>query len=341
MPIKKPSELDFSNKKVNMLLLGRPGYGKSSLAASAPRPLHIDWENGVDRVESCYRKDTLSIDSSQLVDDKGNKLDKNRANAKKYELMIEELKSNSLDEYDTLINDSVGKILEILSSVVILENSVNAQKDGVTLSLKGYGALATKFKNYTEFIYSLHKHVIWIAHVTEINDGEVIKTRVNIPGSTKDSIWNDVDLGGYLDMNGKKRTLSFTPTDRYDAKGTHGIKGTYEIPILKTPENGGKESDNHFLTDLFNVYIDDIKSSQKKYSEDSVVYKEAMEIVPRIKAISNVAELNEIVEEIKNVKHALTSKDEIASFFKEKVAELGALYDKEKRIYYIDANEKE
>ena len=55
MPIKKANELDFSNKKISMLLLARPGVGKTTLAFSAPKPLLIDLEDGVDRVEACYR----------------------------------------------------------------------------------------------------------------------------------------------------------------------------------------------------------------------------------------------------------------------------------------------
>ena len=36
MAIKKPAELDFSNKKFMCIISGQPGLGKTTLALSAP-----------------------------------------------------------------------------------------------------------------------------------------------------------------------------------------------------------------------------------------------------------------------------------------------------------------
>ena len=64
-------------------------------------------------------------------------------------------------------------------------------------------------------------------------------------GSSKDEVWDDVDIGGFMEVIGKKRTIGFSNCDRYYAKGTYGIHGIYEIPDLS---DGRK---NTFLTDLF------------------------------------------------------------------------------------------
>ena len=54
--IRKPEEImNNGDKKVRLLIAGYPGIGKSTLALSAPRPLHIDVDFGIDRIEPRYR----------------------------------------------------------------------------------------------------------------------------------------------------------------------------------------------------------------------------------------------------------------------------------------------
>ena len=57
--IRKPSEIREGQKKIRMLIAGYPGIGKTTLALSAPNPLHIDVDFGIDRVEPIYRKDYI------------------------------------------------------------------------------------------------------------------------------------------------------------------------------------------------------------------------------------------------------------------------------------------
>lgn len=326
MAIKKSNELDLSKKRVAILVYGRPGVGKSQLALSANKPLLIDLEDGVDRVEACYRDDTMVAEEGL-------------SDIEKYEMFVKDLKTADLSAYETVIIDTVGKFMELVTPVVIKEAAVNGQKDGKTLSLKGYGAIAAKFKEFTKLILSLNKDVIWIAHCSETQDGDVIKTRISIPGSTKDSIWDDINLGGFLEFQGKERVIHFTPTERYDAKGTHGIKGTYKIPELKDTKSGGKRGDNHFLEDLIKAYKEDTLNTQRQYHEDSLVYKEAMNVLDVIKEVDNVDKLNDVVEKIKNTTHALTSREELLSHVQSKAKELGAVYDKVAKRYVIATQE--
>lgn len=326
MAIKKANELDLTKDRLSILLYGRPGVGKTTLALSANKPLLIDLEYGVSRVEACYRKDTLQAER-ELSD------------GEQYESLIKDLTTEDLSDYNTLILDSIGKFMEIVTPVVIKENPVNAQKDGKTLSLKGYGAIATKFKEFTKLVKSLGKDIIWIAHCTEVQDGDLVKTRITIPGSTKDSIWDDIDLGGFIEFQGKQRVIHFTPTQSYDAKGTNGVNGTFDVPALKDTKSGGRLEDNHFINDLIQVYKNDKIEAQKQYSEGVKEYEEAMKILPEIQAISNVDELNAMIEKLANVKHALTSEKELKTYFKEKVKELGATYDKETKRYTVATQE--
>ena len=119
-----------------MIIAGVPGIGKTTLALSSPRPLLIDLDKGVSRVEARFRTDTAVInDYSELVND---------------------LKTTDLSNYDTLIIDTGGKLLEILKPVVIAEDAKNGKKDG-NLSLQGYGSVKRKFREFVNFVRSLNK----------------------------------------------------------------------------------------------------------------------------------------------------------------------------------------
>ena len=323
MAIKKANELDFSQKKVTLLIYGRPGIGKTTVAISAPRTLVVDFDDGIDRVEACYRGDTATVDS-------------NKSAIEKYNEFINDLKSSDLSDYDTIVIDTLGKFQELATPVVIAENSVNGQKDGVTLSMKGYGALFSKFKDLNKLVHSLGKHIVWICHATETMDNDVVKSRLNLTGSTKDDVWKDVDLGGFMEMNGNKRYIYFTPSERYDAKGTHGINGKYEIPTLPSTNDGGKFENNTFLSDLFKVYIDDITKSQRKYASDSDIYNVAMELKPIIEKAGTIDELNSAFDKLKTTTHALTSKRELFNACELKAKDLGLVFNKESGVYVVD-----
>lgn len=323
MAIKKATELDFSNKKVAVLLTGRSNIGKTTLALSAKRPLLIDLEDGVDRVEACYRKDVMTNNEVPFE--------------QRYDAFVKDLTESDLSDYDTVIVDTLDKLFDLLVPVVIKENGKNAQNDGRTLSLKGYGAVGKKIADFIDIVKNLGKNVVLVAHTNEKADGDVTKIRLAIPGSTKDTIWNDIDLGGYIEYIGKDRVIGFSPTERYDAKGVHGVKGVYKIPNLKTTAENGKPEDNNFLASLIDVVINDLNSTNEQYKKDLVVYKKAVEIVPNIQNCQDVDTLNALVEQIKTIEHALTSRKELLVHVGNKANELGAKYDKETGKYIASA----
>lgn len=325
MPIKKAKELDFSEKKIVMLLSGRPGIGKTTLALSSPRPLLIDLEDGVDRVEACHRKDTMTNEYN---------------GAERYEQFIKDLKEEDLSDYDTVIIDTLGKLFDMITPVVIKENSVNGLKDGRTLSLKGYGAVGQKISDFIKMIKDKGKNVVIISHVTEKNDGEITKIRLQIPGATKDNIWNDIDLGGYIEYVGKDRKIFFTPSERFDAKGTHGITGSYDVPVLKTTENGGKEEDNVFLSKLFKIIINNLTKTKNAYEDEKEKYMVVMnDFLPKVKNCENLETLNELLVELQNIEHASSSKKELWQHIQDKAKELGVIYDKEEKRFVSSIEE--
>lgn len=287
----KPENMSFKDKKICMIIAGVAGIGKTTLALSSPNPLLIDLDKGIDRVETLYRCDALEV--------------------KDYYELIDDLTKNDLSPYKTIVIDTGGKLLEMLKPVVINENAQNGKRNG-DLSLQGYGAVKKKFREFIDFIKKLDKHLILIFHATEVNlTDDIVGLRIRMEGSSKDEIWDNVDLGGFIEMRGKNRTIGFSNCERYYAKGTHGISGIYEIPTLN------KLSDkNDFITQLFNSYLTQLEKEQIELKK----YKELMsKYTPLIENINSKESYDKIITLLKSEKEfPLTSKDEIWAKIKEK-----------------------
>lgn len=306
MPIKKANELDFSNKKIKMIVAGYAGIGKTTLGLSAPKPLLFDIENGVDRVEGQYRKDTLIVES--------------------YQGLLEDLETENFDNYETFVIDTGGKLLDLMKPYVIRQNQQNGQRDG-SLSMKGWGAVAQEFKRFMKIVNNMKKHIIYIFHTKEEQDGDMTKLRIQVEGSIKTKIWEDMDLGGFVEMVGKKRTIGFSNTERYYAKGTHGVSGVYDIPTLYEKAN------NDFLSNLFQGYIDDLNSYSTAHIEKQSAYAKAMLFKKVIDKCDNDKHLNNALEQLKTVEHSLTSERELKTHLINKAKELGYKYDTNKKAF--------
>ena len=297
--IKKPNELTFEDKKLSMIIAGVPGIGKTTLALSSPKPLLIDLDKGISRVEARYRTDTDCVSN--------------------YDELISDLKSADLSAYETIVIDTGGKLLEMLKPVVISEDTKNGKKDG-NLSLQGYGAIKRKFREFVNFVRGLNKNLIIVFHASEVAlENDITGLRIRIEGSSRDDVWDDMDIGGFVEMKGKKRTIGFSNCERYYAKGTHGVHGEYEIPNLD------ENTKNTFITDLFKK----IKADLKAEVEQVVKYEKIMALKSFIDKASNVNDLNKLWEKVKTTEHCLTSKNELWFALTQRAKELGAAYEKE------------
>lgn len=301
--IKKPEEMDFSNHKIAMIIAGVAGIGKTTLALSAPKPLLVDLDNGVSRVEAKYRTDTMFVNS--------------------FNELKEELKNEDLSAYETIVLDTGGKLFELMKPSIIKENPKCGKADG-TLSLQGYGLAKKKYGEFVNFVKSLGKNLVIVFHATEVTidqTEQLTGLRIRIEGSTKDEIWDEMDLGAFIEMKGNKRTIGFSNCDRYYAKGTHGIHGIYEIPNLDNPN-----AKNTFLADLFKKVNDDLAKEASQAKE----YKKLMgELMPLINEAKTSEDLTKAMAKIMEAKHISTSKDELRFSLMTKAKELNCAYDKD------------
>ncbi len=306
--IKRPDEVVQTTKKIRMIIAGFPGIGKTTLGLSAPKPLLIDVDRGIDRVQAKNRKDF-----TQPIT---------------YEELLQDLKSD-LSSYETLVFDTGGKLLDLMKPYVIKQDSKNGQKDGTTLSIKGYGAVGKEFQRLMDYAYyNLNKNVVVLFHAKEDKDGEATKLRILVEGSTKDNVWQPMDLGGFMEMYNGKRTIGFDNCERYYAKGTHGVKGVIELPDLDNPN-----IPNDFLTKLFEKVNESIREEATYFEEQKKNYEKVMSEVGN--SIENMTEENidSVMEILKTAKHVLTSEKELRFMFKKKIESLEMIWDFDKRKY--------
>ena len=301
--IRKADSVATEAKKIRILIAGYPGIGKSTLALSAPRPLHIDVDFGVDRIEPRYRKDYIQPES--------------------YEEILADLVPENLTDYDTLVFDTGGKLISLMSLWAVKKDPKYGQRDG-SLSLKGYGFVGKEFQRLMDYcFYDLHKHIVMVFHAIEDKDGDNTRLRIKVEGQTKNNVWETQDLGGFVEMFGNDRTIGFSNCERYFAKGTRGISGVIKIPTL------GPDSANDFLTKLFAKYNEKSEAEIAAHNEKKSLYDAAMAEGQKVIAtVVDVDTANAAIPLIKDIKHALTSKKEINSAFNARIKELNLFYDK-------------
>ena len=83
-----------TENKFRVLIAGYPGIGKTTLGLSAPRPLLIDVDFGINRVMASVRKDYIQPET--------------------YEQLLEDL-NGDLSDYETIVIDTGGKLLDLMT----------------------------------------------------------------------------------------------------------------------------------------------------------------------------------------------------------------------------------
>lgn len=301
--IKQPHEIATTKKRFRMIIAGHPGIGKTTLALTAPNPLLIDADFGIDRVKAMHRKPSIQ--------------------PKDYAEVLEDLRTNDLTPYETIVIDTGGQLLEFMKGYVIKSNPKNAKNDG-SLSLQGYGAVAREFTSFINYcFYDLQKHVIVTFHAKEKEENDIIKLRLDVEGKTKDEVWKPMDLGGFMETINNKRIIGFSGCDKYYAKATHGIKGTREIP----------EDTTDFITKLFEEAQENIAKDAEFFEKEKKAYLAVIgELLPQIETME-AEQFNDVMERITNAKHVLTSYAEMRAAYKTRIKALGYRWDKEAKAY--------
>lgn len=306
--IRQPSDVQTKAKKIRMLIAGYPGIGKTTLGLSAPRALHIDIDAGIDRIEPRYRRPYIQ--------------------PKTYQEVLDDLVPENLVDFDTLVFDTGGKLLDLMKPWAIKNDPKNGKRDG-SLSLQGYGAVGREFTRLMDYChYTLDKHFVVLFHAVEDKDGENTRLRLMIEGGTKNTVWIPMDLGGFLEMQGNDRTLGLSNCERYFAKGTRGINGILKIPELHDGDP------NNYLTRLFERYAQKEEADAKLLAADQEAYEAAMKRGNEIiHAVSDADSANLNMNLFKKIHHSLSSERELKVAWNRRIKDLGIVFSVEKGCY--------
>lgn len=309
MPIFKPSMETFSNQRFSAIIYGAPGTGKTTLACSAPNPILIDLDKGMQRIRAQHRVDFIRVDN--------------------YEQLLEDLESPELKAYDTITIDTGGSLITLMQDYVMRKDSVNKTKSG-TISQKGYGAIKAEFQRLTNWLKTmLNKNIIYVFHsVEEKNKDGIAIQRLLCEGSSKNIVWQPCDFGGYVYMNGDQRMIGFTPTDEYFAKGCYGINGVRKVSTL------GEADKNDFITRLFAEANANIAKDNDFFKAEREEYEAVMEQGKKlIESWTKPEQFTSGAAELGKLPHKLTSLVELKAICKERIATLGFVWNREKKEY--------
>lgn len=209
-PTAKPSIL--------MVVYGEGGVGKTTFAATAPRPIIADCENG-----------------SKYFGLRG--IEADVALIEGWDDMQEFLEIALTDNYDTVIIDPIGELMEKLIRYMITKaDSKLVQKDG-NPTMAGWGWLKQTMRSFLKVMRDSGKNVVIVAHVQEKDDeGRIIK-RPMVATKLSEELVNMVDVVGYMttvndaDTGDTKRVIIVDPaSDKFVAKDRTGRLGKYIEP---------------------------------------------------------------------------------------------------------------
>jgi len=291
--IKKATEIERP-KNVRMMIYGQSGTGKTTFSLSSPDTLLLDFDNGVHRLESQHRTDTVQVRTFQEVLD---------------------VLNEDLSGYKTVVVDTIGKMLDYIIVHVCGKKQPRIQD---------WGKINQTFGDFNRTLYHSGKNVVYVAHRDVRKEGE---TNVFVPAlreKSYSSIVADLDLLGYLEMTDKGRTLTFNPSTRNDGKNTCQLPNQIFISNVEGKEN----------TAMQDLILQPYEEVCLRQSESEKKFNDLMdELKDNINLITDEVSANDFVKRIDKFNHIGNSKAMAGHILLKKVNELGLIFNKETKAY--------
>lgn len=303
--IKKPSELAIPST-VKMMIYGQAGMGKSTLALSAPKPLLLDFDNGVKRINMSNLEGVDIVQITAWQD-------------------VQQVLQEDLSAYQTIIVDTVGKMMDFIISF----------KCGTRQpSIRDWGGINQEFTWLTRTVSSFNKNVIFVAHRDTRKEGDDTVFIPALREKSYNAIVTELDVLGYLEMkneNGRQiRTITFDPTSRNDGKNTCNLPGIISIPTIIDQSGKATAKNDFILTHVIEPYISMLSVKKVETEKYNSLIEE---IKDGINQITDAQSAQFFAEHIGDYKHVGSSLMKARNLFSAKIKEMGLAYDKETKTY--------
>lgn len=307
--IKKASEINVQTR-IKALIYGQAGTGKTTLAISAPKPLLIDFDGGVHRVNFKHLTDVGIVQVGSYQD-------------------FLDVLNEDLSAYETIIIDTGGKMLDYMADYLIKKNPKLGKSNG-TLTLQGYGERKGEFSAINRRISIMDKHILYVAHRETRQDGDDTRYVPLFGGSNYDSLVTELDLVGYLEANGRKRVITFDPTSRNDGKNTCNLPAQIEIPVIVDANGEPTTANNFFQKNIIEPYANRLKQRLQEVDAYATVVEELKE---NIALVTDELSANDLIDRIDEFKHVGSSKLVGAKLLSEHCKKLGLVLNKQSKRY--------
>ena len=303
--IRKSTELNIPTN-VKMMIYGQAGMGKSTVALSAPKPLLLDFDNGVKRMNMAHLEniDTVQVTSWNDV-----------------QLVLQE----DLSVYQTIVVDTIGKMMDF-----IITYKCGTRQP----SIRDWGGINAEFSWMTRTLSSLNKHIIFVAHRDTRKEGDDTVFIPALREKSYNSIVTELDLLGYLEMKSERgvqrRTITFDPTSRNDGKNTCNLPSVMEVPTI-LDKNGNPTTKNDLIsTRIIAPYLTMLQS---KKAEQDAYNKVMADITGCLELIADADSANDFIAHIDDFNHVGSSKMKASMMLAAKAKELGLIFNKETKTY--------
>jgi phage nucleotide-binding protein len=283
--------------KSKVLIYGQAGMGKTTLALSAPKPLLLDFDGGIHRVNYGHQCDAVQIRS--------------------WNEAVEVLRED-LSAYETIVVDTIGKMMDFITDDV--------EKAGVS-GWKKWEKINEAFTSFTRNLSAKEMNIIFVAHRDTRKEGDETIFVPALREKNYTSIVTEIDLLGYVEAKGNRRTITFNPTARNEGKNTCNLPGIIEIPTV-VDSKGNAMVNNFFQTKIISQYEKNMIARSEKIKAYETVMSE---IKRNIALITDELSANCFIEIIDNFDHVGNSKAVASILLRNKANELGLILNKNKK----------
>lgn len=301
--IKKSNELTIPST-VKMMIYGQAGMGKTTLALSAPRPLLLDFDGGVKRVNMAHLDGVDIVQVTSWQD-------------------VQQVLQENLSAYQTIVVDTIGKMMDF----IITYKCGTRQPQ-----IRDWGGINAEFSWMTRTLSSLNKNVVFVAHRDTRKEGDDTVFIPALREKSYNSIVTELDLLGYLEMkneNGvQRRTITFDPTSRNDGKNTCNLPGIMFVPGIVDAAGNPTAKNNFINTQVIAPYLNMLavkKAQQEQYD------KLIAELRDNIELITDAQSANDFIARIDNFEHIGSSKAMASKMLADKARALNLVLGKDKK----------